>query len=160
MVSGLAAQNPTLRIKAFQRYFISGVAPSTILEMGGKETSTASGKQEPEYFIYLIAYKIRDLSIGSLWINHHPYEAVIRNISCKPVIIPNSIGNDTLLPYTDEAIWQVSITGRGKEGVKTTKALKALMANQQLVLKLVDKQGRNYTRTVKKITQIESERGQ
>lgn len=156
----LAAQKPTLQVKAFQRYFISGMAPTTIVEMGDKETVPAVKASEPEYFIYLIAYKLPGIKIESVWIKHQLYPASIHNLSCKPVFISNNIQNDTLVRYTDEEVWQISITGKGQNNSKPKKNLAALVAGNELVLRLLDKQGRLFTRYVKKITQLESARGQ
>ena len=155
----LAAQKPIVKIQAFQRYYISGVAPTPIIEIGSKETA-ARNTSEPEYFIYLIACKVPDIVIESIWIKQHLYQAAINKVACKPVVISNGRRNDTLVQYTDDVVWQISITGKGKDNSKPKNSISAAVSANELVVRLHDKNGRFYTRSVKNIAPLESERGQ
>jgi len=156
----LSAQKPSLQLKAFQRYHISGLPPTPVMEVGGKETVAKPLPTEPDYFIYLLANKMPFLTIESVWIKHHLYKAGLNKVACKPVLLSNGTQNDTLVRYTDEEVWQINITGKMTTKTRPAKSISALVAGNELLVRLRDKQGRYYTRSVKYITKLESSRGQ
>lgn len=156
----LAAQKNSLRLIAFQRNYISGVAPTPVIEIGGKEISVRASTPEPEYFIYLLSKKLSSLKIESVWIKKHLYPASMVNVPCKPVLLTNGLRQkDTLVGYTDEDVWQIKITGKAKN-TKPKKDIAALLRENELVVKIADKQSRYYTRSVRYITKLEPDRGQ
>lgn len=156
----VTAQKPSLRLQAFQRYYISGMAPTPVMEVGGKEIMPQGNVKEPQYFIYLISDKLPSLQIKTVGIKHHLYQATIHKIDCKPVVITSTVQKDTLVRYTDDDVWQINITGKAKNNNTPKKDIAALLAENELVIKLQDKQGKYYIRTVRHITTLESERGQ
>ena len=155
-----AAQKSSLTIKAFQRYHIGGLPPGQVIEVGGKEVITQPKSSEPEYFIYLLAYKMPSLKIESVWIKKNAYTASINKVACKPVILNNGIQTDTLVRYTDEDVWRILITGKRKNYSKPAKNMATLVTGNELVLQLSTKSGTRYTRAVKYIATLESTRGQ
>lgn len=156
-----AAQKPSLTLKAFERYHISGLPPTPVIEVGGKETIATRPPAEPEYLIYLLAWKMPLLKIESVWIKKNLYKASITKVACKPVILNNGIQNDTLIRYTDEGeVWKINITGKVKNNSKPAKSISALVAGNELVIRLHDKKSTHYTRSVKYISKLESTRGQ
>ena len=159
-VVSLAAQKPSLTVKAFERYHISGLPPTPVIEIGGKETVTTRPPSGPEYFIYLIASQMPLVKMESVWIKKDLYKASITKVTCKPVILNNGIQNDTLVRYTDEEVWQINLTGKIKKYSKPAKSISALVSGNELVLRLQDKKGNYYTRSVKYISKLESTRGQ
>ena len=76
-----AAQKPSLKLQAFQRYHISGLPPTPVIEIGGKETVATLPPKEPAYYIYLLAWKMPLLKIESVWIKQHLYRAEIRKVA-------------------------------------------------------------------------------
>jgi hypothetical protein len=159
MVLSAVAQKASLGLKAFQRYHISGLPPTPVIEVGGKETEVKPTPSEPEYFIYLIDFKMPLLKIESLWIKRHLYQAAISKVSCKPVLLDNGIQKDTLVADTGQEVWQIKITGKTKKHSTPAKIISTRVAENELVLRLYDKQGRYYTRFVKNISQLEPARG-
>lgn len=156
------AQKPSssLRLKAYQRSYISGVAPTPVVELGGKETTSKTVAAEPEYLIYLLAFKVPYLKIERVWIKNQLYTASINKVITKPVVIANGNKKDTLIKYTDETVWQVKITGKDKTGIKPKKDIEDQVKANELVLRLLDQNDRVFTRTAKQITVLEAVRGQ
>lgn len=161
-MSGCFAQKnaPSLHLKAYQRSYISGVAPTATVELGGKQTEAASTAHEPEYFIYLIAHKVPVGKIESLWIKQQLYFGNIDLITEKTVVVKNGHKADTLVGYTDWAIYQIKITGKDNKGIKPKKAIAARVTANEMVLRLVDTTGKVFTRTASHIGVLEAERGQ
>ncbi len=161
----LIAQNtpaikPSLKLQAFEQYFISGVASSSsIIEVGDKEIPITPKKNEPQYFIYLIANKVPYIKIERVWIKQKLYTATILKITQKPVVLKNGKFSDTLIKYTDEAVWQLTLKGPDSSNIKPKKDISKLVAANELVLRLNDKNGKLYTRSVKIITKLEAARG-
>lgn len=151
---------PSLRLKSFQRGYISGVAPTPTVEIGGKQTEAASAAKEPTYFIYLIANKVPYLKIERIWIRQQLYMANIHLITEKPVVVKNGSRADTLVKYTDEAVYQINITGKDSTGIKPKKDIADQVKANEMVLRLRDKNGKVFTRTAKHISILDAERGQ
>jgi hypothetical protein len=152
------SQKPTLKLKAFERYTISGVANTPEVAVGGKEVVEKPKSNNPEYFIYLIANKVPYIKIERVWIKQQLYTASIIKVTQKPVIQQNGISADTLIKYTDEAIWQIVLKGKDKTNIKPKKDIAKLVAANELVLRLIDKNANTYTRSVKAITKLEAVR--
>jgi len=128
--------------------------------LGGKQTATASAAKEPQYLIYLIANKLPYLKIERVWIRQQLYLANIHLITDKPVVVKNGIKLDTLVKYTDEAVYQINITGKDKTGIRPKNDIADQVRANEMVLRLTDKSGKVFTRTSKHITVLEAERGQ
>ena len=156
----LVAQKPSLTLKAFQRYYIGGMPPNPVIEVGGKEVDVKSKTAEPEYFIYLITGKIPSLKIESVWIKKQLYQATMQTVACKPVVIKTGFRVDTLIQYSEENVWQIRITGKDKNLKMNKKNISALLLENELVVKLRDRKGSLYTQAVKHFITLESERGQ
>ena len=161
-ISSVFAQktSPSLRLKAYQRSYISGVAPTPVVALGGKETTTAAASQEPTYYIYLLANKVPYLKIERVWIKNQLYLATIDKINEKPVVLDNGKRKDTLVKYTDEMVWQVKITGKDNTGITPKKDIEDQLKANELVLRLVDQNEHVFTITAKHFTVLEAEKGQ
>jgi hypothetical protein len=154
------ATKPSLRMKAFEQYFISGVETSgSIIEVGDKVTPITAKKNEPQYYIYLLANKVPYIKIERVWIKQKLYTASILKIKQKPVVLKNGKFSDTLIKYTDEAVWQLMLKGTDSTNIKPKKDIAKLVAANELVLRLNDKNGKLYTRSLKTITKLEAARG-
>jgi hypothetical protein len=153
-------RSASLRLKAYQRSYISGVAPTPIVEIGGKETATTTLASEPEYFIYLLANKVPYLKIERVWIRNQLYIASIDKINKKPVVIAGFKKKDTLIKYTDEMVWQIKLIRKDTTGIKPKKDIANQVRANELVIRLNDKAGTVFTRTVKQIPVLEAVRGQ
>jgi hypothetical protein len=70
------------------------------------------------------------------------------------VILENGKQTDTLVKYVDEAVWQIIIKEKDKTGGKLKKDIAEKVSCNELVLRVKDKNGIVYTRTVKTITQL------
>ena len=156
------AQNASVTLKAYKRFYVSGKAPEpeTVSEIGGKEVAREKKKPEPTYFIYLTTNKVPYLSIDRIWINQELYLGKMEKIAETPVISEKAFGKDTLVKFTDETVWQIVITGKPETNSKPKKDIQRLVANNELVLRLYDKKGVLFTRTVKNIKLLESVRVQ
>jgi hypothetical protein len=151
---------PSLRLNSYQRSYISGIVPSTIIEIGGKETAATSVAHAPEYFIYLIANKVPYLKIERIWIKQQLYLASIDKIKSLPVVLQEGKKKDTLVKYTDELVWQINITGKDNSGIKPKKDIAAQVKANELVIRLKDPSGHVFTRTSKHINVLDAVRGQ
>lgn len=150
---------PSLRLRAYERVFISGVAPSPVIEVGGKETKVQVVPTKPVYYIYLIANKVPYIKIERVWIKQQLYTATINRVATKPVLIENGKQKDTLVKYTDEAVWQITIKDLVTNGTKPKKDIADKVAANELVLRLNDKNGAVYTRVAKTFTKLEPQAG-
>ncbi|OYY21936.1 MAG: hypothetical protein B7Y69_08225 [Sphingobacteriia bacterium 35-40-8] len=147
---------PSIRLKAYERVFVSGVAPSPVIEVGGKETKVQVIPTKPVYYIYLIANKVPYIKIERIWIKQQLYTATITKVASKPVLIENGKQKDTLVRYTDEAVWQISIKDKvTNAATKSKKDIANKVAANELVLRLNDKNGCVYTRVAKTFTKLE-----
>lgn len=151
--------NPSLRLRAYERVFINGVAPSPVMEVGGKEAKVQIIPTKPVYYIYLIANKVPYIKIERVWVKQQLYTATISRVATKPVLIENGKQKDTLIKYTDEAVWQVSIKNKVTKGSKPKKDIADKVAANELVLRLNDKSGAVYTRVAKTFTKLEPQAG-
>lgn len=149
-----------LRLKSYQRSYISGVAPSATIEIGGKETIPNSVATAPEYFIYLIAYKVPYLKIERVWIKQQLYLASIEKVTHLPVVLQDGKKKDTLVKYTDELVWQIKIIGKDSSAIKPQKDIANQVKANELVIRLNDPAGHVYTRTNKHISILDAVRGQ
>lgn len=145
---------PSLKVKAYERITLSGVAPSAEIKVGGEEMHVARKPTKPDYFIYLIANKVPNLKVDRVWIKKDLYTATISKVTSKPVILENGKQSDTLVKYVDEAVWQIIIKEKDKTGGKLKKDIADKVSCNELVLRVKDKNGIVYTRTVKTITQL------
>jgi hypothetical protein len=150
---------PSLRLRAYERVFINGVAPSPVMEVGGKETKVQVIPTKPVYYIYLIANKVPYIKIERVWIKQQLYTATITRVVTKPVLIENGKQKDTLVKYTDEAVWQITIKDKVTNGTKPKKDIADKVAANELVLRLNDKSGAVYTRIAKTFTKLEPAAG-
>ncbi len=151
---------PSLKLKSYQRGYISGVAPTSSIELGGKETAAPAAKLHSEYFIYLLAYKVPYLKIERVWIRQQLYLANIDQITKLPIVLQEGKKKDTLVKYTDELVWQIKILGKDTSGIKPKKDIATQVKANELVIRLNDPSGHVYTRASKHINIIEAIRGQ
>lgn len=152
--------SPSLRLKSFQRSYISGVAPTNTIELGGKETPSTTKALAPEYYIYLLANKVPYLKIERVWIHQQLYIASINKVAILPVVLQDGKKKDTLVKYTDEMVWQIKIIGKDSTGIKPKKDIANQVKFNELVLRLNDPSGHIYTRTNKHINVLEAIRAQ
>jgi hypothetical protein len=75
-------------------------------------------------------------------------------VTSKQVIVENGKYSDTLVNFTNEAVWQINIQEKDITGIPPKKNIANQVANNELVIRLKDSNGSIYTRTVKKITQL------
>jgi hypothetical protein len=151
---------PSLSLKAYQRSYISGVAPSSTIELGGKETAVKTKAPNPEYFIYLIANKVPYLKVERIWINQQLYLASIDKVPSLPVVVQEGMKKDTLVKYTDELVWQIKIIGKDSTGIKPKKDIADQVKSNELVIRLTEPSGHVFTRTSKNIPVLEAARRQ
>ncbi len=135
------SQNPTAKLKAFQKQ---------------NDNSAAMNKDEnlPDYYIYLISNDVSFFRLERVWINKELYHAGISRVTDKPVIVTTDSKTDTLVRYTDEDVWQISIKAKAGDKFKPIKAIADLVAQNELVLRLYDRNGKLHTRQVERITRL------
>jgi hypothetical protein len=68
----LTAQT-TFRLKAFERSYIGGAAPTPAIELGGKEIPAEVNSRQPEYFMYVLNKKNTTLKTENVWIKKSSY---------------------------------------------------------------------------------------
>lgn len=151
---------PSLRIKSYQRSYLSGVAPTNRIELGGKENVVNTMAQAPEYFIYLLKNKLPNLKIERVWIKQQLYLARIDKMPTLPVVIQEGKKKDTLVRFTDEMVWQIHIMGKDSSSIKPKKAIANQIKANELLLLLTDNWGHIYIQTSKQIQVLEAARGQ
>ena len=153
------ATSPWLKLRAYERTFIPGVALSPEIEVGGKETTVKIIPTKPVFYIYLLANKLPNIKIEQIWIRQESYTATITRVPSKSVLIENGKQKDTLVKYTNEAVWQINIKDKVSNGPKPKKDIADKVAANELVLLLNDKKGFTYTRVLKNITKLEPAAG-
>jgi hypothetical protein len=148
----VSSQEPSLRLKAFKRY-----TKNENNKGKGEPAQSMPKTNEPEYFIYLIAFKVPFIKLERVWLNQNLYSVQIDKVSDKPIILKNSgYPNDTLVKYTDELVWKVTLKGKVEGNIKPKKDIEYLVSQNELTLRLNDKKGTLYTRSVKEITLLRS----
>lgn len=145
---------PSLRLKAYERLTLPGVAPSAEIKVGGEEMIVAGKPNQPAYYIYLIANKVPNIKLDRVWIKQQLYSATQVGVTSKPVLLENGKQSDTLVTYTKEAVWQIIIKDKDTSGSKPKKDMADKIASNELVIRLIDKNGTVYTRTIKTITSL------
>lgn len=158
--NSFAQKKAFLQLKAFERGYISGKAIVPEISLGNQESKSEPTAVAPEYFIYLIAYKMPTVQLQKLWIKQRSYLATIQQVNQKPVILQSGKHIDTLVKYNCETIYQVTIKGLDKTVSKPQKGIADRVKANDLVLRVTDKEGNFYTRNIKKISVLEADRGQ
>lgn len=148
------SRTPSLQLKAFERIILSGVAPTPEIKVGDEEIEPAALKVPTDYYIYIISRRVRNIVIDQVWIKKESYSARISRVTSKQVIVENGKYSDTLVNFTNEAVWQINIQEKDMTGIPPKKNIANQVANNELVIRLKDSNGSIYTRTVKKITQL------
>ncbi|MBY0481134.1 MAG: hypothetical protein K2Q21_07250 [Chitinophagaceae bacterium] len=159
-INSFAQKKSFLKLKAFERSYISGKAIVPEISIGNQEVRSESTAAAPEYFIYLIAYKMPLVKFQKLWIKQQSYLATMQKLSQNPVTIQNGKHIDTLVQYDCATIWQIKIKGVDKTGAKPKNTIADQVKGNDLVLRVTDKEGNFYTRNIKKISVLEADRGQ
>lgn len=145
---------PSIYAKAFERSMLSGVAPTAEIKVGGEEKPVSSVPAKTAYFIYLVTKKMSNSKVDKVWIKKELFTATLTRVTANPVILENGKYSDTLFNYADETVWQIIIKDKVTAGNKPTKDIAAKLATHELVIQLKDKNGKPYTRTVEKFTQL------
>ena len=154
-VAALAQSSaPSLRLKAYERLTLPGVAPSAEIKVGGEEMIVADKPNQPAYYIYLIANKVPNIKLDRVWIKQQLYSATLVSVTSKPVLLENGKQSDTLVTFTKEAVWQIIIKDKDTSGSKLKKDMADKVASNELVIRLYTKNGTVYTRTVKAFTHV------
>lgn len=152
------SQEPSLRLKAFKRFTKNDVNTSkTGNTVIGEKAKSTPYTDEPEYFIYLIAYKVPYLKLERVWLHQNLYQVTLVKVAGKSVILRNTgYPNDTLVRYTDETVWKVTLKGMVEGNMKPKKDIEKLVFQNELTFRLNDNKGTMYTRSVKQITLLQS----
>jgi len=150
-------QAQTLIVKAFERNSISGVAPSPIINIGGKESNAPSINTNPSYFFYLIAANYLQVSIEQIWIKQTCFSAKLTPLKKQTILLKNSNDSTTISATKNTSLWQIQVLGKSTKIVNQQKLL-ALISKNNLVVLLKDTKGRRYTRLIPQIIELEAER--
>lgn len=151
---------PDLELKAFQKNTISGVAPSSTIEIGALEKTNKNPKTSSTYFIYLLALKETPLKIEKIWIRQKSYLANIQKQSSLPIVFQDGKRKDTVIKSTDATVWKISIVGIDSSVKHTNKEIVSSIKRNELVIQLKDKWGKNFTKSLERIQILEAERMQ
>ena len=150
-------QAQTLIIKAFERNSISGVAPTPIINIGGKESIEPTNNTNPSYFFYLIASNYLHVSIEQVWIKQTCFKAKLLSLKSPTIILKNSTDSTTISATKNTSLWQLQVLEKLTKIVPHQK-LQALISKNNLVVLLKDTKGRRYTRIIPQIIELEAER--
>ena len=147
------SRTPSLKLTAFKRSILNGVAPSSVIKVGDEEIPNSTIPPQTEYYIYLIASRISNLQLTQVWIQQELYSASLSRVTAKPVLLENGKFSDTLVHFTKEALWQIKIAEKNMTGTQPKRGIAKQVSSNELVLRLSDKKGTVYTRIIKNITQ-------
>jgi hypothetical protein len=150
-------QAQTLTIKAFKRNSISGVAPTPIISIGGKEAAEPTNNKNISYLIYLIASNYLQVSIEQVWINQISFSAKLSKIKTNSIVIKNSDDSTNISATKNTSLWQLQVLGKTTKIEKQQK-MQALINKNNLVVLLKDTKGRRYTRVIPQIIELDPER--
>lgn len=145
---------PSIKLQAFERIILNGVAPTPEIKVGDEEITKTTMPVQSEYFIYIIANRVSNLKLEQIWIKQELYTATISRVTSKPVLLKEGKHTDTLVHNTREAVWQISLTGKDLTGILPKKNMANQVAANELVLRMSDKNGAIYNRTVKNFSQL------
>ncbi|MFY8005907.1 MAG: hypothetical protein ACOVOY_01615 [Sediminibacterium sp.] len=148
------SRTPSLKLTAFKRSILNGVAPSSVIKVGDEEIPNSTIPPQTEYYIYLIASRISNLQLTQVWIQQELYSASLSRVTAKPVLLENGKFSDTLVHFTKEAVWQIKIAEKDMTGTQPKRGIAKQVSSNELVLRLTDKNGSVYIRTVKNIKQL------
>lgn len=148
------SRTPSLKLTAFKRSILNGVAPSSVIKVGDEEIPNSTIPPQTEYYIYLIASRISNLQLTQVWIQQELYSASLSRVTAKPVLLENGKFSDTLVHFTKEAVWQINISEKDMTGTQPKRGIAKQVSSNELVLRLTDKNGSVYIRTVKNIKQL------
>jgi uncharacterized protein (DUF2344 family) len=148
------SRTPSLKLTAFKRSILNGVAPSSVIKVGDEEIPNTNAPAQIEYFIYLIASRVSNLELNQVWIQQELYSASLSRVTAKPVLLENGKFSDTLVHFTKEAVWQIKIAEKDMTGTQPKRGIAKQVSSNELVLRLTDKNGSVYIRTVKNIKQL------
>jgi len=153
------SRTPALKLSAFKRSILNGVAPSAVIKVGDEEIPTTNAPAQIEYYIYLLASRVSNVELNQVWIQQELYTATLSRVNSKSVVLENGKFSDTLVHFTKEAVWQINIIEKDMTGTQPKKNIAKQVAANELVLRLSDRKGAVYTRTIKNITQLSPNAG-
>ncbi|MFN7538768.1 MAG: hypothetical protein ACK5RQ_01830 [Bacteroidota bacterium] len=148
------SRTPSLKLTAFKRSILNGVAPSSVIKVGDEEIPNTNAPAQIEYYIYLLASRVSNLELNQVWIQQELYTATLSRVNSKSVVLENGKFSDTLVHFTKEAVWQINISEKDMTGTQPKKNIAKQVAANELVLRLSDRKGAVYTRTIKNITPL------
>lgn len=148
------SRTPSLKLTAFKRSILNGVAPSSVIKVGDEEIPSTNAPAQIEYYIYLLASRVSNLELNQVWIQQELYTATLSRVNSKSVVLENGKFSDTLVHFTKEAVWQINISEKDMTGTQPKKNIAKQVSSNELVLRLSDKNGSVYIRTVKNIKQL------
>jgi hypothetical protein len=157
LMLAIKTQAQTLIIKAFERNSISGVAPTPIISIGGKESAEPTNNKNISYLIYLIASNYLQVSIEQVWINQTSFSAKLSKIKTNSIIIKNSADSTNISATKNTSLWQLQVLGKATK-IENQQKMQALINKNNLVVLLKDTKGRRYTRVIPQIIELEPER--
>lgn len=157
LVFETTTQAQTLMIKAFERNTISGIAPKTIINIGGKETNEPANITSPSYYIYLTVSNHVQLSVEQIWIKQVCFSANILKLKPNAIILKNNTDSITIAATKHTSLWQIQVHGKSIKNIHQQK-MQALISKNNLVVLLKDTKGRKYTSVIPQIIELEPER--
>jgi len=83
------SRTPSLKLTAFKRSILNGVAPSSVIKVGDEEIPNTNAPAQIEYFIYLIASRVSNLELNQVWIQQELYTATLSRVNSKSVVLEN-----------------------------------------------------------------------
>lgn len=145
---------------SFKKYSIPGMAPTAVIEWGGKETDISRSAGSPSYFIFLKATDPITFSIKKIWIAQKSYGVIAERMNKLPYVLEDGKQKDTLIADKPGTYWQLKIQTIDTLPASVNKSLAALIKSNELVLSVQLKSGIQYRYTNKRIRQLVAERRQ
>lgn len=148
------SRTPALKLSAFKRSILNGAAPSSVIKVGDEEIPNTNAPAQIEYYIYLLTSRVSNLELNQVWIQQELYTATLSRVNSKYVVLENGKFSDTLVHFTKEAVWQIKIAEKDMTGTQPKRGIAKQVSSNEMVLRLTDKNGSVYIRTIKNIKQL------
>lgn len=141
---------------AFSRAVIGGVAPTDVVEVGGKVIK-GDERSNKQYFIYLQTCPVDVLTITSVYINGNAYSATAQKTK-TPVTVTNTSNStknssETLVEKTSRNVWELVLEADDTK-LKPAATLKKMIDSNAVVVTGILK-GKNFTTLLKSLKELE-----
>lgn len=151
------AQKQSVRVFAYEIPNISGVAPVGEISVGDviKTDGTNPKGGYADYQIFMAVSNMSNITLQRLWVKQQLFAVKLEKVPNTPLILPRGKNpGDTLVPSTSAEVWRILIASEPIKGIQPIAAIRQLVKNNEVVIRLSSKDKPIISVTLPKIKKL------